>query len=180
MAKSRKPFSLQLKRPKKSHLYGTKSCLKEKLWLKTSFFLGILKNVCLSVDRVPKLIQDFFSTMEQKFVQWYETEVVADVCNASKLVLANVEQELWQSVLEIIVCLVPSIYWWTTHTYEQMKYTSKNSAYGRHWICQPMRIVAPILFVPVFIIRRLQIMDKFSSRRQSSDGLQEHIFHYRV
>ena len=35
-------------------------------------------------------------------------------------------------------------------------------------------------FFPLFFIRRLQIMDKFSLRRQSSDGSQEHIFHCRL
>ena len=46
-------------------------------------FLEILKAVCLSVDWVPKLIQKFFPTMEQKFVQRCETEIVADACNDS-------------------------------------------------------------------------------------------------
>ena len=45
--------------------------------------LEILKGVCLSVDQVPKLIQNFFSTMEQKFIQCCETEIVADACIAS-------------------------------------------------------------------------------------------------
>ena len=36
--------------------------------------------VCLSVDWVPKLIQKFFPTMEQKLVQHCETEIVADAC----------------------------------------------------------------------------------------------------
>ena len=47
------------------------------------FFLEILKAVCLSVDWAPKLIQNNFSTMEQKLVQCFETEIVADACNAS-------------------------------------------------------------------------------------------------
>ena len=38
-----------------------------------------------------------------------------------------------------------------------------------------MRIVAQILFFSLFFIRRLHIMDEFSSRRQSSDCRQEHI-----
>ena len=42
-----------------------------------------MKAVCLSVDWVPKLIQKIFPTMEQKLVQRYETEIVADACNAS-------------------------------------------------------------------------------------------------
>ena len=45
--------------------------------------LEILKGVCLSVDQVPKLIQNFFSTMEQKLIQRCETEIVADACIAS-------------------------------------------------------------------------------------------------
>ena len=49
----------------------------------TNFFLEILKAVCLSVDWVPKLIQKFFPTMEQKLVQRCETKIVADACNAS-------------------------------------------------------------------------------------------------
>ena len=49
-----------------------------------NFFLEILKAVCLSVDWVPKLIQKFFPTMEQKLVQRCETEIVADACNASQ------------------------------------------------------------------------------------------------
>ena len=48
-----------------------------------NFFLEILKAVCLSVDLVPKLIQKFFTIMEQKLVQRCETEIVADACNAS-------------------------------------------------------------------------------------------------
>ena len=57
------------------------------------------------------------------------------------------------------------------------KYTTfLNPAYGRHWTSWPMQIAAPILFPPLFFIRRMQIMDKFSSRRQSYDGRQEHIF----
>ena len=48
-----------------------------------NFFLEILKAECLSVDWVPKLIQKFFPTMEQKLVQRCETEIVADACNAS-------------------------------------------------------------------------------------------------
>ena len=48
-----------------------------------NFFLEILKAVCLSVDWVPKLIQKFCPTMEQKLVQRCETEIVADACNAS-------------------------------------------------------------------------------------------------
>ena len=48
-----------------------------------NFFLEILKAVCLSVDWVPKLIQKFFPTMEQKLVQRCETDIVADACNAS-------------------------------------------------------------------------------------------------
>ena len=36
---------------------------------KPQFFLEILKAVCLSVDWVPKLIQNLFPTMEQKLVQ---------------------------------------------------------------------------------------------------------------
>ena len=47
-----------------------------------NFFLEILKAVCLSVDWVPKLIQKFFPTTEQKLVQHCETEIVADACNA--------------------------------------------------------------------------------------------------
>ena len=54
MAKSRKPFSLQLKRPK----------------------------FC-NIDWVPKLIQKIFSTMEQKLVQRCETEIIVNACNAS-------------------------------------------------------------------------------------------------
>ena len=50
---------------------------------KHNFFLEILKAVCFSVDWVPKLIQNFFPTMEQKLVQHCETEIVADACNAS-------------------------------------------------------------------------------------------------
>ena len=48
-----------------------------------NFFLEILKAVCLSVDWVQKLIQNFFSTMEKKLVQRSESEIVADDCNAS-------------------------------------------------------------------------------------------------
>ena len=48
-----------------------------------NFFLEILKAVCFRVDWVPKLIQKFFPTMEQKLVQRCETEIVADACNAS-------------------------------------------------------------------------------------------------
>ena len=45
-------------------------------------FLEILKAVCLSVDQVPKLIQKFVPTMEQKLVHRCETEIVVDACNA--------------------------------------------------------------------------------------------------
>ena len=48
-------------------------------------FLENLKALCLSIDWVPKLIQKFFPTMEQKLVQRCETEIVADACNASYL-----------------------------------------------------------------------------------------------
>ena len=53
-------------------------------------FLELLKAVCLSVDWVPKLIQNFFPTMEQKLVQRCETEIVADACNASYLLKVKV------------------------------------------------------------------------------------------
>ena len=48
-----------------------------------NFFLEILKAVCLSVDLVAKLIQQFFPKMEQKLVQGCETEIVANACDAS-------------------------------------------------------------------------------------------------
>ena len=48
-----------------------------------NIFLEILKAVCLSVDWVPNLIQEFFPTMEQKLFQRCETEIVVDACNAS-------------------------------------------------------------------------------------------------
>ena len=48
-----------------------------------TFFLEILKAVCLSVDWVPKLIKNFFQSVEQKLVQRCETEIVVDDCNAS-------------------------------------------------------------------------------------------------
>ena len=54
------------------------------------FFLEILKAVCLSVDWVPKLIQNFFPTMEQKLVQRCETEIVADACDASYRNIYNI------------------------------------------------------------------------------------------
>ena len=47
-------------------------------------FFEILKAVCLSVNWVQKLIQNFLLTTEQKLFQRCETEVVADACNASK------------------------------------------------------------------------------------------------
>ena len=56
---------------------------------------------------------------------------------------------------------------------------SINPAYERQRVSWPMQIVAPILFPPLFFIRKLQNMDKFSSKRQSSDGRQEHIFFIR-
>ena len=46
-------------------------------------FIEITKAICLSVYLVPKLIQNFFSKMEQKLVQCCETEFVANACNAS-------------------------------------------------------------------------------------------------
>ena len=52
-------------------------------------FLEILKAVGLSVDWVPKLIQNFFPIMEQKLVQRCETEIVADACNASYLFMLS-------------------------------------------------------------------------------------------
>ena len=58
MAKSRKSFSLQLKRPTIFSFSGTKSCLKEKLWLQTTIFFRV---VCLSVDLVP-VIQKVFKS----------------------------------------------------------------------------------------------------------------------
>ena len=82
MAKLRKHFSLQLKRPKFCNFWGLK--LSEgKTKIQTIFFLEILKAVCLSVDWVPKLIQNFFPTMEQELVQRCETEIVVDACIAS-------------------------------------------------------------------------------------------------
>ena len=83
MPKSRKPFSLQLKRPKFCHFLGLKAVWRKNYGYKTQFFLEILKAVCLSVNWAPKLIQIFFPTMEQKLVQRCETEIVADACNAS-------------------------------------------------------------------------------------------------
>ena len=50
---------------------------------KPQFFFEILKAVCPSVDWVPKLIHKILPTMDQKLVQQCETEIVADVCNAS-------------------------------------------------------------------------------------------------
>ena len=41
-----------------------------------SLFVKILKSVCFSFDWIPKLIQNFFQTMEQKLVQRCETTVV--------------------------------------------------------------------------------------------------------
>ena len=49
-------------------------------------FLEILKEVCLSVNWVSKLIQKSFQTMEQKLVECCETKVVADACNASVVI----------------------------------------------------------------------------------------------
>ena len=62
---------------------GLKSVLRKNYDYKPQFFKEILKAVCLSVNWVPNLIQTFFPTMEQKFVQRSETEIVADACNAS-------------------------------------------------------------------------------------------------
>ena len=76
-------FSLQLKRPKFCHFLGLKAVWRKNYDYKPQFFLEILKAVCLSVDWVPKLIQNFFPTMEQKLVQRCETEIIADACNAS-------------------------------------------------------------------------------------------------
>ena len=47
------------------------------------FFKEILKAVCLSVDLVQKLIQNFFPKIEQKLIQRCETAIVANACNAS-------------------------------------------------------------------------------------------------
>ena len=76
-------FSLQLKRPKFFNFWGIKAVWRKNYDYKPQFFLEILKAVCLCVDWVPKLIQNFFSIMEQKLVQRCETEIVADACNAS-------------------------------------------------------------------------------------------------
>ena len=81
--KSRKPFSLELKRPRFCHFLGLKAVWRKNYDYKSQFFLEILKAVCLSVDWVPKLIQKFFPTMKQKLVQRCETDIVADTCNAS-------------------------------------------------------------------------------------------------
>ena len=76
-------FFTSVKKANKNNFLGTKSCPKEKLRIQTTFFLEILRAVCLSVDWVPKLVQKSFQTMEQKSVQRCETKVVADACNAS-------------------------------------------------------------------------------------------------
>ena len=51
--------------------------------MQTSFFLEILKAVCLLFDWVPKLIQICFQAIEQKLVQRCQTKVDADACKAS-------------------------------------------------------------------------------------------------
>ena len=83
MANLTKSFSFQLKRPKICNFFGLKAVLRKNYDYKPQFFLEILKAVCLSVDWVPKLIQIFFPTMEQKLVQRCGTEIVADACSAS-------------------------------------------------------------------------------------------------
>ena len=84
MAKSRKPFSLQLKRPSFCKFWGLKAFWRKNYDYKQQFFfLEILKAVCLSVDWVPKLTKNFFSTLEQNLVQRCETEIVGDAYNAS-------------------------------------------------------------------------------------------------
>ena len=60
MAKSRKPFSLQLKRQQFCNFSGPKAVWRKNYIYKPIFFLEILKAVCLSLDWVPKLIQIFF------------------------------------------------------------------------------------------------------------------------
>ena len=66
MAKSRKPFSLQLKRPKFCHFLGLKAVWRKNYDYKPQFFLEIRKALCLSVNLVPKLIQNLFSKNEAK------------------------------------------------------------------------------------------------------------------
>jgi hypothetical protein len=108
MPKSRKPFSLQLKRPKFCHFLGLKAVWRKNYDYKPQFVLEILKAVYLSVDWVPKLIQKFFPTMEQKLVQRCETEIVADACNASINLegldaLRSLEPSMRTSVILILV-----------------------------------------------------------------------------
>ena len=47
-----------------------------------TFFLEILKAICLTFNWVPKLIQISFQVIEQKLVQRCETKVDADACKA--------------------------------------------------------------------------------------------------
>ena len=61
MAKSRKSFSLQLKRPTFCNFWGLKAVWRKNYDYKPQLFLEILNAVCLSVDWVPKYIQNFFS-----------------------------------------------------------------------------------------------------------------------
>ena len=89
MAKSRKPLSLQLKRTKLCNFWGLKAVWRKNYDYKPQFVLEILRAVCLSVDWVPKWIQNFFPTMEQKLIQHWETEIVVDACNASYLAATN-------------------------------------------------------------------------------------------
>ena len=70
MAKSSEFFSLQLKRPKLSE---------GKTMITSHNFFRYSE----SIDLVLKLIQKISPKMEQKLVQRYETEIVANACNAS-------------------------------------------------------------------------------------------------
>ena len=70
MAKLRKPFFFTSVK---------KSCRNEKQRLETIIFRDS-KTCIFCVDLVPKLIQKYFLTMEQKFVQRCETKVVANAC----------------------------------------------------------------------------------------------------